>query len=58
MDRGACREHVARWFSAEATADGYEQAYAAVLERSLEEEPMPIFEPPILVSRDGLAIAV
>jgi glycosyltransferase involved in cell wall biosynthesis len=58
LDRGACRQHVARWFSAEAMAEGYEQAYAAVLERALEEERASVFRPPTLVSRSGVAVAV
>jgi glycosyltransferase involved in cell wall biosynthesis len=38
LDRRACRDRVAHWFSAEAMADGYEQAYAAVLGRSAVDE--------------------
>jgi len=34
LSRAACRDHVAHRFSAEQMADGYERAYAAVLDQS------------------------
>jgi glycosyltransferase involved in cell wall biosynthesis len=57
LDRRACRQHVARWFSAEAMAEGYEQAYAAVLEASHEDEAVPGFGPPTTVTRGRVVIA-
>lgn len=56
LDRGACRQHVARRFSAEAMAEGYEQAYAAVLEESGEEDLVPVFGPSTRVTRGGIPV--
>jgi glycosyltransferase involved in cell wall biosynthesis len=39
LDRRRCREHVEHLFSPEAMTQGYEQAYASVLQREADREP-------------------
>jgi glycosyltransferase involved in cell wall biosynthesis len=58
LDRYACRDHVVRWFSGDAMAEGYERAYAAVVEGSFQEEPAFQRGLPTRVGPGKFAVAV
>jgi glycosyltransferase involved in cell wall biosynthesis len=56
LERRACRVQVARWFSAAAMAEGYEQAYAAMLERpSISSRPVSGLRPQFATASSPVA---